>query len=111
MINSKFNVGDTVWVKGKIGEAVANRYGIRYIVDVAEDSGSRSRYRPAIVSRAVPNDDDDFHGHLVTSLCVKEEDILQSPYPAEDHCQIDVQAKPARVNYREFCRVQDDDLK
>lgn len=84
MINSKFSVGDTVWVKGKVSEVIANRYGIKYIVDVAEDSGSRSRYRPAIISRAVP-DDDDFHGHLVTSLCVAEDDLASdSVMPVSD---------------------------
>ena len=108
MINSKFNVGDEVFVKATVREISVDENGIKYFLDICETGcipparGGNNRRIPYGRYR----DEDDNIRYSVTA-CVKEKDIFQSPSEVGD-CQIDAYTTPARVNYTELCHDQDD---
>lgn len=98
MINSKFNVGDEVFVKATVREIHVDENGIAYALDIRETgciAPARKLNDRAPYGRYRSEDADILYS--VTAR-VKEEDIFQSPSEVGD-CEIDTQAKPARLNY------------
>ena len=107
MIDSKFNIGDEVFVKATVREISADENGIKYALDIRETGV----ILPAWVNNGRPS----YGGYRnkmhdipysITAL-VKEEDIFQSPSEVGD-CEIDAKAMPASVNYTELYHDQDD---
>lgn len=108
MINSKFNVGDEVFVKATVAEVSENKAGIKYMLDIRE-TGVPLRHTPSRIRYRDDADLEDapYNRGLVLTVCIKEKDIFQSPSEVGD-CQIDAQAKPADVNYNVLYHDQDD---
>ena len=108
MINSKFNVGDEVFVKATVAEVSENRAGIKYMLDIRE-TGVPLRHMPSRIYYKDYDDPEDapYNRGLVLTVCIKENDIFQSPSEVGDG-QIDIRTTPAHVNYTEFHYDQDD---
>ena len=104
MINSRFNVGDEVFVKATVVEVSENKAGIKYYLDIRETGIPLRRFGSYQYDR---HGDDVVDRGSILNVCIKEGDIFQSPSEVGD-CQIDAQAKPARVNYTELYHDQDD---
>lgn len=107
MINSKFNVGDEVFVKATVREISVDANGIKYLLDIRETgciAPARRGYGQTPYGRYRSEDADILYS--VTAR-VKEEDIFQSPSEVGD-CEIDTQAKPSRVSWEDLYPDQDD---